>query len=351
MLVYRWTMSVGTKTWRMLSAHSTARGNVGLSKRTLERAQRTKRVNLVLALWCLVGLGSVLPFLLRHHLPLGGFMFAGLIERFPAVLFAESIFWLALSVTQLASHLPEPARVVVLERLVVPVVRVLPRDSILRWCWALPWIAPRLPERLLPEAFVQSLPSRRALGALAPYLSEPLLEQALHVLEQTSDRWLRLDLLRALIPHLAAPLVRRSIAMVEEFQTISSDVEVMSHRIVESEVQSRDGWGSAKETLAQIATRLAELGHVREALTLVLPHSDSDWGGRALARLAPYLTALSPNDLHTIWREMLYAISVRLRKDLLANLCALRPVIVALAGQPAVTAVFLAIQDVGRWWP
>ena len=39
------------------------------------------------------------------------------------------------------------------------------------------------------------------------------------------------------------------------------------------------------------------------------------------------------------------------RKELLANLCALAPVIAALGGPEALAETFRAIQDVGRWWP
>ena len=71
----------------------------------------------------------------------------------------------------------------------------------------------------------------------------------------------------------------------------------------------------------------------------------------ALATLATRLAALPSDSLYPIWRETLPSLAYRPRQDLLSDLTALRPIIVALGGEEAVAETIRAIQDVGRWWP
>ena len=71
----------------------------------------------------------------------------------------------------------------------------------------------------------------------------------------------------------------------------------------------------------------------------------------ALAALAPHLAQMDPQELYPLWRETLPVLAARPRKELLANLKALVPVIHALGGREAIAETFRAIQDVGRWWP
>ena len=70
-----------------------------------------------------------------------------------------------------------------------------------------------------------------------------------------------------------------------------------------------------------------------------------------LAALAPHLAALHPTDLYPLWRETLHLSSRRPRSDLLLDIGALVPVIVALGGHDALADTARAIGDVCRWWP
>jgi hypothetical protein len=58
------------------------------------------------------------------------------------------------------------------------------------------------------------------------------------------------------------------------------------------------------------------------------------------------------NDLNcfNFWKALLHFLSHRTRPDLLSDLTALSPVIVALGGESAATETVQAIQDVARWW-
>src|SRR5262249_42620928 len=71
----------------------------------------------------------------------------------------------------------------------------------------------------------------------------------------------------------------------------------------------------------------------------------------ALAALAPRLGTSEVSCLLPLWEQTLPILASRTRKDLLADLCSLLPIIVRLGGAQAVAETFRAIQDVGRWWP
>ncbi|MFN3763285.1 MAG: hypothetical protein ACK4WK_08815, partial [Anaerolineae bacterium] len=88
-----------------------------------------------------------------------------------------------------------------------------------------------------------------------------------------------------------------------------------------------------------------------EALAAAREIGGEYWRAEALAALAPHLAALPRPALYPLWDETLPALAHRTRRDLLADLRALEPVIFALGGAEAVRETFRAIQDVGRWWP
>jgi hypothetical protein len=93
--------------------------------------------------------------------------------------------------------------------------------------------------------------------------------------------------------------------------------------------------------------------HVSQMFTTFVGHVKRDVGGRskALAALACYLPQLPRATLLSLWQETLHVLAARTRPNLLADIRALIPVILALGGEEAISGVFCAIQDVGRWWP
>jgi hypothetical protein len=77
----------------------------------------------------------------------------------------------------------------------------------------------------------------------------------------------------------------------------------------------------------------------------------ADDRARVLAALAEPLAKLPRPALHPSWHETLSSLARRTRRDLLADLEALIPVIHALSGEAAIAETACAIQDVTRWWP
>ena len=87
------------------------------------------------------------------------------------------------------------------------------------------------------------------------------------------------------------------------------------------------------------------------ALAAARAIGDADDRAKALVGLAPHLAQLPCQRLYPLWQETLPILAARTREDLLADLCALAPVIAALGGEEAVAETSRAIQDVGLWWP
>jgi hypothetical protein len=72
---------------------------------------------------------------------------------------------------------------------------------------------------------------------------------------------------------------------------------------------------------------------------------------RILAELASLLEALPVARRRTLWLNALHALAGRSRADLLADLLAAKPVLLATGGTAAVRETIQALQSAGRWWP
>jgi len=98
--------------------------------------------------------------------------------------------------------------------------------------------------------------------------------------------------------------------------------------------------------------RRALLGDGAAALGIVGVRGMGGIGKSVLAAaLAPRLAELPRPALYPLWDETLPLLARRTRRDLLADLRALVPVIHALGGAGAIAETARAIQDVARWWP
>jgi hypothetical protein len=147
------------------------------------------------------------------------------------------------------------------------------------------------------------------------------------------------------------------------------------------------------EALSSIAPRLAELGYPEEALAITLQIDPDDslyantlvllipylsepllkemvstipktgiWGKqKVLATLVHHLGTWPKSNLRKWWIEegqsLLHSLSHRIytqespRQNLLSDVSALAPILIALGGEDVAEEIFQAIQDVGRWWP
>jgi len=98
--------------------------------------------------------------------------------------------------------------------------------------------------------------------------------------------------------------------------------------------------------------RQALLGDGAAALGIVGVRGMGGIGKSVLAAaLALRLAELPRPDLYPLWDETLPLLARRTRRNLLADLRALVPVIHALGGDEAIAETFRAIQDTARWWP
>jgi hypothetical protein len=111
-----------------------------------------------------------------------------------------------------------------------------------------------------------------------------------------------------------------------------------------------DQWEQAR-ALALLAPQLGELGQVKAALEMAQGIGSEGARARALSAIAPQLADLPRGQALSLWRATLRLSTTRWRRDLLADLAALAPVILVLGGFEAITETCLAIEDVGRWWP
>ena len=71
----------------------------------------------------------------------------------------------------------------------------------------------------------------------------------------------------------------------------------------------------------------------------------------ALAQLSPFLVEMPGDVLLPLGSETLHALASHSLKDVLADLEALIPVILALGGRGALIESAQAVEDIGRWFP
>ncbi len=215
-----------------------------------------------------------------------------------------------------------------------------------------------------------------ALMLLIPHLHEALrgqaLNEALQAARSIEDAEERAKALMALAPHLPATLRSHTIeAVLEAAHSIENALYYpwvlvilvpnitkagFPHMALQA-IQSIKWNGPAyAQALSDLAPHLSShlLPHaLRAALGIsekeMLRASPRD-RARALAALAPRLAEMPRERLYPLWRETLPLLAARTRKDLLADLRALAPVVQALGGAEAVAETFRATQDVGQWW-
>jgi hypothetical protein len=280
------------------------------------------------------------------------------------------------ALARLAPHLPEAL-----------LREALAATQAIEWEWArvqaLAGLAPHLSEALLREALAAARAIENeyrrveALAVIVPYLPELLrtqtLQEALAVTRAIEHADVQTVTLARLAPHLPEALLREALAAASaaKRQELRAEVlaELLSHLPESLKREAlREALAAARaigdeewrtKVLIRLALHLPEAERAEilsEALEAARALPESDWLGRsprveALVRLALHLTQLPRQDLYPLWQETLPILAARTRKDLLADLCALEPVIATLGGVEAVAETFRAIRDVGRWWP
>jgi hypothetical protein len=104
---------------------------------------------------------------------------------------------------------------------------------------------------------------------------------------------------------------------------------------------------SRAEALGEIVPHLPET-LLSQALESARAIQDEKYRAEAFSRLLPNLKP-SYFDF-SFWKESLDVLAYRTRKDLLKDISALSPIIIALGGKEALAATARAIQEVGQQW-
>ena len=224
-------------------------------------------------------------------------------------------------------------------------------------------LAERLPAEHLPTALaaareIQEADARAdALRALAERLPE-VWPEALAAAREIEEAYFRADALRALAERLPEvwPEALAAAREIQEAYRRARVLAALAERLPEvwpealataREIQEAD---DRARVLAALAERLpAE--HLPTALAAAREIQEAYPRARVLAALAEPLAKLPRPALHPSWHETLSSLARRTRRDLLADLEALIPVIHALSGEAAIAETACAIQDVTRWWP
>ena len=213
-------------------------------------------------------------------------------------------------------------------------------------------------------AYIRQNPDKwkrvETLEKLLPFLERPEhLAEALAAAREIQEAYFRAHVLAALAERLPAEHLPTALAAAREIQEAYPRARVLAalaERLPEvwpealaaaREIQEADARADALRALAE---RLpAE--HLPTALAAAREIQEADDRADALRALAEPLAKLPRPALHPSWHETLSSLARRTRRDLLADLEALIPVIHALSGEAAIAETACAIQDVTRWWP
>ena len=276
---------------------------------------------------------------------------------------------LGLALAGLASYLPDSLRDRVLQQALEAAVNAPSRQTRVEM---LVELAAYLPEPFLVKALglvkmriTQSKPEQASvLTEFAVHLPEPIrgqiLREALDAAKAIVSKWKRARALAKLAPHLQEPhrsrTLQETLAVVPEVGNESRQVQVLADlapHLPESLSQEALEVALAIRGKKERAEALAALAPYLPAKLLARVRTIEDADDRmiTLAGLAHQLIALQPATLYPLCQEALRTLAMRTRRDFLADIRALAPVIHKLGGEQAIAETFRAIQDVGRWWP
>ena len=230
-------------------------------------------------------------------------------------------------------------------------------------------ISSKLPENQMSDALKEALSAARdiedqylkarSLARVAIKIQK--FEDALSVAEEIKDDYMREKALSEILSKLSDP--QRALLLAEQIKDKKSKDKALAgiSRNISQPTVALDVCRHIEDeyirgiNLAKIAPSLPEpkkTGALKEALSTISKIEDKDlWEKELVDVVMPQLSELKPQNLHSMWSEMLHASSQKCRNCLLSDIGALTPIILALGGQEALMETARAIQDVGRWWP
>ena len=202
---------------------------------------------------------------------------------------------------------------------------------------ALAGLAPYLPKSMREKMLREEVLFHRrenwqvlAFTELASHLPNSLLEDALEVARKINFKWHKLKVMKVLTQHQPA--------LIEETLATARAIPI------------EEGQAQALAELAPYLPENIKCEVLSETLAIVQKISDKQSRAGILNILAPYIAEVNPTNLYSLWCSTLHTLARRSRKDLLADISALTPVIVSLGGGEALEEISYAIQDIGQWW-
>ncbi len=227
-------------------------------------------------------------------------------------------------------------------------------------------------KRILDSILMLVNPDDRvaALVDVMPKLPQPLRGQAIRqALLDTGKVWAkhRANALIQLVPHLPNRFIEQVIqdAKALEWQewrviAMTGMLPYVPHEwhseMVQEPLEMARKLSDKAERVAlfvQVLPYLAPSSYERiceEALVAAREIDDQEKRFAALSSLAPYLAELPLDVLVRLWRETLPRLVLRTRKDVLADIRAMQPVVARVWGDDGLVAVARAVLDVGRWF-
>jgi hypothetical protein len=224
-------------------------------------------------------------------------------------------------------------------------------------------LAPHLPDNLFDDALDLALsilgPDHgMALAGLAPYLPNRLHRKAL-VAVNDSDITVLGNVLGKLAPYMSEELMDDTLSMARrlvQHVNKSMDEATFLANSLGYEYDVREVNEVPARALIGLVSYLPD-GLLGEAIGVALEVENTDQRATILKKQISYVRTLSIQTITGLWLEkqggngFLHTSANRSRNDLLSDICAFAPVIVALGGKVAAFETCRAIQDVGRWWP
>jgi hypothetical protein len=181
--------------------------------------------------------------------------------------------------------------------------------------------------------------------------------QALTYIRQNPDEWQRAEAFEKLLPFLPPELLPEALAAAREIKdeyhrarALTALAERLPPKLPPEALAAReikDEWRRALALTALAAPLPPKLPPEALAAREIDEYHHVD----ILTALAPRLAELPRPTLYRSWDGTLPLLDRRTRRDLLADLQALVPVIHALGGEAAIAETARAIQDIARWWP
>jgi len=212
---------------------------------------------------------------------------------------------------------------------------------------ALPDLALRFAEGGLQDEALATVgqiePGRKrgeALVALAPHLGERSVRRALEAARQPGAGDTVCWAMRGLAPRLAA-LGFPSEALIEARSLPTGENRRLTLGALCPYLSKPERNAVLPEAL------VAARGIDRE---VSCPEEENE-RATAFAQLSPSLVELPSEVLLPVWSETMHTLASYIRRDVLADIQALTPLVLVLGGKTALIEAAQAVGDIGRWFP